>query len=113
MASPLIEARDAAAAARDAGQSALDAAVLEDLLTRYRALAGAGLAANLYRRTVTANPADGARLPLPDSSIDNVTARDMRRLGGMSLIWDRGQVRHPLPRTCGAASFTCSGAGRR
>jgi transposase len=57
MASLLIEARDAAAAARDAGQSALDAAVLEDLLTRYRALAGAGLAANLYRRTVTAKDA--------------------------------------------------------
>jgi transposase len=57
MASLLIEARDAAAAARGAGQPALDAAVLEYLLTRYRALATAGLAANLYRRTATAKDA--------------------------------------------------------
>lgn len=53
----LIEARDAAAAARQAGQAALDAAILDDLLTRYRALATAGLAANLYRRTATAKDA--------------------------------------------------------
>jgi hypothetical protein len=39
LASLLIEARDAAAAARTAGQSALDAPVLDDLVTRYRALA--------------------------------------------------------------------------
>ena len=39
------------------GESALDAAVLEDLVTRYRALAAAGLAANLYRRTATAKDA--------------------------------------------------------
>ena len=57
MAVLLIEARDAASAARIAGQSALDAAVLEDLVTRYRALAAAGLAANLYRRTATAKDA--------------------------------------------------------
>ena len=53
----LIEARDAAAAARLAGQPILDAAVLDDLVTRYRALATAGLAANLYRRTATATDA--------------------------------------------------------
>jgi transposase len=57
MAALLIEARDAAAAARLAGQTALDPAVLEDLLTRYRALAAAGLAANLYRHTATAKDA--------------------------------------------------------
>jgi transposase len=57
MADLLIEARDAAAAARLADQSALEPAVLEDLLTRYRALAAAGLAANLYRRTATAKDA--------------------------------------------------------
>ena len=57
MAGLLIEARDAASAARQAGESALDAAVLEDLVSRYRALAAAGLAANLYRRTVTAKDA--------------------------------------------------------
>ena len=51
MASLLLEARDAASAARLAGQSALDATVLEALVTRYRALAGAGLAGNLYRRS--------------------------------------------------------------
>jgi transposase len=57
MASLLIEARDAAAAARAGGQAALDAGVLEDLVTRYRALAAAGLATNCYRRTATAKDA--------------------------------------------------------
>ena len=38
-------------------KSTLDAAVLDDLVTRYRALAAAGLAANLYRRTATAKDA--------------------------------------------------------
>ena len=57
MAGLLIEARDAAAAARLAGWSALDTAILEDLVSRYRALATAGLAANLYRRTATAKDA--------------------------------------------------------
>jgi hypothetical protein len=57
MAGLLIEARDAASAARLAGQPVLDAAVLDDLVTRYRALATAGLAANLYRRTATASDA--------------------------------------------------------
>jgi transposase len=57
MASLLIEARDAAAAARQAGQPALGAAALDSLVTRYRALSAAGLAANLYRRTATAKDA--------------------------------------------------------
>ena len=56
-ASLLIEARDAAAATRQAGQSTLAATVLEDLVSRYRALAAAGLAANLYRRSATAKDA--------------------------------------------------------
>jgi transposase len=54
MASLLAGARDAASAARLAGQSSLDTAVLEDLITRYRALAATGVAANLCRRTATA-----------------------------------------------------------
>ena len=57
MAGLLIQARDAAWTARQAGRSALDAVVLEDLVARYRALAAAGLAANLYRRTATATDA--------------------------------------------------------
>jgi transposase len=57
MAALLIEARDAASAARLAGQPALDAAVLDNLVTRYRELAAVGLAANLYRRTATAKDA--------------------------------------------------------
>jgi hypothetical protein len=57
MASLLIEARDAASAARLAGQSALGPAVLDDLGTRYRELAAAGLAGSLYRRTETAKDA--------------------------------------------------------
>jgi transposase len=57
MAGLLIQARDAAAAARMAGHAALDATVLDGLLTRYRDLATAGLTANLYRRTATAKDA--------------------------------------------------------
>jgi transposase len=57
MASLLTGARDAASAARQAGQSSLDAPVLDGLVTRYRALAAAGLAANLYRHTATAKDA--------------------------------------------------------
>ena len=57
MACLLIEARDAAPAARQAGQPALDAAVLDSLVTRYRALAANGLTANLYRQTTTAKDA--------------------------------------------------------
>ena len=57
MASLLIQARDAASAARLAGQSALGPAVLDDLVTCYRELAGAGLAGSLYRRTATAKDA--------------------------------------------------------
>jgi len=57
LASLLIEARDAAAAARQAGQSALDTAILDDLVSRYRALATAGLAASPYRRTAAAKDA--------------------------------------------------------
>jgi transposase len=57
MAGLLIEARDAAASARAAGRPALDTAVLDDLVTRYRTLATTGLAANLYRRTATAKDA--------------------------------------------------------
>jgi len=57
MASMLIEARDAARDARQAGKTALDPGVLHDLVTRYRALATSGLAANAYRRTATAKDA--------------------------------------------------------
>jgi len=49
LASLLIEARDAAAVARQAGQPALDAAILDDLVTRYRAPPP--------RRTPAASPA--------------------------------------------------------
>ncbi len=57
MAGLLIEARDAARDARQAGKTALDPGALDDLVTRYRALATSGLAANAYRRTATAKDA--------------------------------------------------------
>ncbi len=57
MATLLVEARDAAAAARQRGQSVMDPAVLAGLITRYRAIGTAGLAANVYRRTATAKDA--------------------------------------------------------
>jgi transposase len=57
MAALLIEARDAARDARQAGKAVLDAVVLEDLVTRYQALAESGPAASIYRRTATAKDA--------------------------------------------------------
>ncbi len=73
MAGLLIEARDAAAAARLAGQADLDTAVLDGLVTRYRALAAAGLAANLYRRTATAK--DARRLARRFRSFEDMILR--------------------------------------
>jgi transposase len=57
MATLLTGTRDAARDARSAGQSALGADVLQDLVTRYRAIATAGLAAHTCRRTATAKDA--------------------------------------------------------
>jgi len=57
MAGLLIEARDAARDARAEGKKVLDLDVLGDLVDRYRAVATSGLAANIYRRTVTAKDA--------------------------------------------------------
>jgi len=57
MAGLLIEARDAAREARAEGKKALDLDVLSDLVDRYRAIATAGLAVNVYRRTATAKDA--------------------------------------------------------
>jgi hypothetical protein len=57
MAALLIEARGAARDARAAGNAALDPEILDSLVTRYRALAADGLAANIYRRTATAGDA--------------------------------------------------------
>jgi transposase len=49
MACLLLWARDAAAAARRDGKTALEPAVLDELITRYRAVTAEGRAANLYR----------------------------------------------------------------
>jgi transposase len=57
MAALLAGARDAAAAVRHRGQSVMDPAALAGLVTRYRAIGTAGLAANVYRRTATATDA--------------------------------------------------------
>ena len=57
MAGLLIEARDAAREARAGGKKVLSLDVLGDLVDRYRAIAAAGLAANVYRRTATAKDA--------------------------------------------------------
>ncbi len=57
MAGLLIEARDAARDARAEGKKVLDPDVLGDLVDRYRAIATAGLAGNVYRRTATAKDA--------------------------------------------------------
>ena len=53
----LIEARDAAREARGEGRRALDPDAVSGLTSRYRAIAESGLAANVYRRTATANDA--------------------------------------------------------
>jgi len=57
MAALLIEARDAARDARQAGETELAPQTLSSLTSRYRSLAADGLAANLYRRTATARDA--------------------------------------------------------
>jgi transposase len=57
MAGLLIEARDAAGDARAEGKKVLDPDVLGDLVDRYRAIATAGLAGSVYRRTATAKDA--------------------------------------------------------
>jgi hypothetical protein len=116
MASLLIEARDAASAARLAGQSVLDAAVLDDLVTRYRALAGAGLAGNLCRRTATAK--DARRLARRFLSFEDLILRfatrpdlDIFSNDLASHRTSRGRSKNPsrshhrpgeLCRTCGA-----------
>ena len=57
MARLLIEARDAARAARADGKRVLDQDVLDSVTGRYRAIARDGLARNVYRRTATADDA--------------------------------------------------------
>jgi transposase len=91
MAGLLIEARDAAAAARLAGQATLDPAILDDLLRRYRALAAAGLprtctGAPPPRKTPAASPASrrsrtsSSASPPPDLDIftNNEAERTIR-----------------------------------
>jgi transposase len=53
----LIEARDAARAARAEGRKALDQDVFYSVVGRYRAITAEGPAANVYRRTATAQDA--------------------------------------------------------
>jgi hypothetical protein len=80
MAGLLIEARDAARAARGNGKKALDADVLGDLLDRYRAIAASGLAANVYRRTATAKDARRVArrfLKHEDMILRNITRPDL------------------------------------
>jgi len=60
MAALLIEARDAARDARAEDKKALDQDVFYSIVDRYQAIAAAGLAANVYRRTATA--ADATRI---------------------------------------------------
>jgi transposase len=57
MAGLLIEARDAARAARADGKRVLDQDVLDSVTGRYREIAQDGLARNFYRRTATAEDA--------------------------------------------------------
>jgi transposase len=57
MAGLLIEARDTARNARAEDKKVLDPDVLGNLVDRYRAIAAAGLAGNIYRRTATAKDA--------------------------------------------------------
>jgi transposase len=57
MACLLLHARDTAAAAQAGGQDTLDPAALDDLVTRYRAVAADGLWQNLTRHTATARDA--------------------------------------------------------
>jgi transposase len=57
MACLLLRARDAAAAARRAGQAELDAAFLDDLVTCYQAVAAEGASINLFRQNTASREA--------------------------------------------------------
>jgi transposase len=57
MACLLLWARDTAAAARRAGQARLDAAFLDDLVTRYQAAAAEGASINLFRQNTVSREA--------------------------------------------------------
>jgi hypothetical protein len=57
MAGLLIQARDAARAARAEGNKALDPDIVAGLTSHYRSIAEAGLAVSIYRRTATAGDA--------------------------------------------------------
>jgi transposase len=96
MAGLLIEARDAASAARRAGQPALDAAVLDDLVTRYRELATAGLAANIYRRTATAR--DARRIARRFLSFEDMILRFATRPDPGIFSNNEAGVRHEVAR---------------
>ena len=96
MAALLIEARDAASAARQAGQSALDPAVLDDLVTRYRELATAGLAASLYRRTGTAK--DARRIARRFLAFEDLILRFATRPDLDIFTSNEAEVRHEVAR---------------
>ena len=108
MAALLIEARDTASAARQAGEPALDTAVLDDLVTRYRALAAEGLAANLYRRTATAK--DARRIARRFRSFEDLILRFATRPDLDIFSKRSGFILHPLWRleTLGASGLAMS-----
>src|SRR5919201_332259 len=60
MACLLLQARDAAAAARRNGQDTLEPGVLDQLVTRYRTAAWEGLNGNMFRHTANARAARAA-----------------------------------------------------
>jgi transposase len=93
MAGLLIEARDAASAARQAGQSALDAAVLGDLVTRYRELAAAGLAASLLPPHRDREGRPPPRPPVPQLRGHDPPVRHPPRPG--HLLQQRSRAHHP------------------
>ena len=99
MAGLLIEARDAAAAARHAGGTALDAAILDDLLTRYRDLATAGRTVNLYRRTAK----DARRLARRFRAFEDMILRFAPTLTWTSSRTTKPSGRSGPPRSSSAA----------
>ena len=96
MAGLLLQARDAAAAARQGGKSRLDEPILTTLVDRYRQLAADGLAGNQHRRTATA--ADARRVARRFHAYEDMILRFVTRPDLDIFTNNDVEVRHEVVR---------------
>ena len=94
MACLLLWARDAAAAARAAGQAALNPAVLDYLVTSYRAITAEGITASQYRHH-NANARTARSLARRFAAFEDMILRFATPPRPGHLHQQRGRARHP------------------